>query len=658
VTAVRLRDVLLWTSVAVATCGVFGSLWSGDFPVTGDSWTIGLMAIGYCLLGWLVLSRQPTLRIGWLLLIGGAIQAWSLLATWWAWVSERESWPLGGFAAWVSVWLSPLQWPLLLVGPLVLFPAGRVRSPGWRPFLLVVAAIVGALALTTATVAAPVAVNEPTELLSGHARGDVAELALGLRTTARVVGAVATAVALGGVALAWQRSEGLRRRQYSIVLIGALVVVVNALVALALPRFSGERLESPEVLGALALMAISAAIAVAVVRYRLFNLEVLVNRTVLVVLVGTLLAALGMAALIGLLLLFIDWSDWTKGDVAVAAVVVIASGLIVFWAPRLSRRWFGRTASSATVVARFSGEHDGGGDAHTVLSRLAATVADELRLGSVEIGVEGVEPAHAGQAVGPTTSLPLEYQGRIVGKVIVSARPGERLAEVDLRTLGQVAHYVAVTAEAVRVGEDLRRAQRALQDAQAEERRRIRRDLHDGVGPTLASIHLRLLAHRRRLSDDLSVDDIVDQTSDAIREVRRIVEGLQPSVLEDFGLVPALQILAADTREASGIDVTIATDSDLSDIPAHIATTSYRVVAEGLANVVRHSQGSTCSIHLSQLDHHLNIAIEDNGRGFDTTTSAGMGLRSIANRAMAAGGDVWISSTAGVGTRIAVRLPA
>ncbi len=158
---------------------------------------------------------------------------------------------------------------------------------------------------------------------------------------------------------------------------------------------------------------------------------------------------------------------------------------------------------------------------------------------------------------------------------------------------------MAVTAEAVRVGEDLRRAQRALQDAQAEERRRIRRDLHDGVGPTLASIHLRLLAHRRRLPDELSVDDIVDQTSDAIREVRRIVEGLQPSVLEDFGLVPALQILAADTREASGIDVTIDTDSDLSDIPAHIATTSYRVVAEGLANVVRHSQGSTCSIHLT-----------------------------------------------------------
>ena len=76
-------------------------------------------------------------------------------------------------------------------------------------------------------------------------------------------------------------------------------------------------------------------------------------------------------------------------------------------------------------------------------------------------------------------------------------------------------------------------------------------------------------------------------------------------MLEDLGLVPALQILVADTRQASGIEVTINTDSDLADLPAHIATTSYRVVAEGLANVVRHSRGSACTIHLSRIDHQL-----------------------------------------------------
>ncbi len=255
--------------------------------------------------------------------------------------------------------------------------------------------------------------------------------------------------------------------------------------------------------------------------------------------------------------------------------------------------------------------------------------------------------------------MPLDYQGRDVGTVVVTGRPGERIAEADRRTLEQLGHYLAVTAEAIRVGEDLRDAQQALQDAYLEERRRVRLDLHDRIGPTLASIRLRLLSLKRRLPGEPSVDELIDQTADAIREVRRIVDGLQPSILEDLGLVPALQILVADTRQASGIDVTISTDADLSDLPAHISTTSYRVVAEGLANVVRHSKSSVCTIQLTRLADQLDIAIRDNGCGFDPTTSlTGMGLRSIASRASAAGGDVSISSTAGAGTTIAVRLPA
>jgi signal transduction histidine kinase len=371
-----------------------------------------------------------------------------------------------------------------------------------------------------------------------------------------------------------------------------------------------------------------------------------------------LLAAVYAAVLVGLALVLDDSTALSVPGVVAAGAVVIATAPVVSWATHTTRGWFGRAADSTSVAARFSGHVDTGGDAHAVVARLAATVRHELRLGSVEIAVVGVEPATAGRPDGPTSSIPLDYQGRRVGEVVITARPGERLAEPDQRTLEQVAHYLAVTAEAIRVGEDLRLAQRALRDAHVEERRRIRLDLHDGVGPTLAGIHLRLLAHRRRLPPGLSIDELVDQTSDAIREVRRIVDGLQPSVLEDLGLVPALQILVADTRQASGIDVTVSADSDLSNLPAHIATASYRVIAEGLANVVRHSRGSACTIRLSQIDHQLSIAIQDNGCGFDPSTPAGMGLRSIANRASAAGGDVSITSTTGIGTTIAVRLPA
>ena len=216
-----------------------------------------------------------------------------------------------------------------------------------------------------------------------------------------------------------------------------------------------------------------------------------------------------------------------------------------------------------------------------------------------------------------------------------------------------------MTAEAIRVGDDLRDAQQALQDAYLEERRRVRLDLHDGIGPTLASIRLRLLSlKRRRLPAELSVDDLVDQTADAIREVRRIVDGLQPSILEDLGLVPALQILVADTRQASGIDVTIDADADLSDLPAHISTTSYRVVAEGSGQ--RRASQQEQRLH-DPADPARRSARHRHPRRrlrLRSDVADGDGPALDRHRASAAGGDVSITSTAGAGTTIAVRLPA
>jgi two-component system, NarL family, sensor kinase len=663
VTTNRLRDALALTSVTVAVCATIGSLRSGNFPGSGDSWTLGAVAIGFAALGWLVVSRQPTLPIGWLLLGGGAVQAWSFLASWWALqglVGDPGSLPLVGPAAWLSLWMSPLPWPLVLVAPLVLFPDGRARSRRWRWFLVAVCAAVGALVVATAVVAFPVAVDRPIELvdIAGDSESTAAELALDLRALARWVAFGATIVALCGVAVAWRRSHGLERRQFTIVLIGVSVVIANGIVGAVIPAVSSQRVDGPESLGALAVLAISAAIAIAVVRYRLYNLDVLVNRTALVVLVGALLAAIYAVVLIGLALVLDDSTALSVPGVVAAGAVVIATAPVVTWATDATRGWFGRSADPTTVAERFSGQLDTEGDAHAVVERLAATVRDELRVGSVEIAIDGITPAAAGRPEGPTSSLSLDYQGRRVGEVVVAARAGERLAASDQRAIQQIGSYLAVAAEAIRVGEDLRQVQRALEEAHVEERRRVRLDLHDGVGLTLASSRLRLLALRHRLPAGLAVDDVVDQISDAIREIRRIVDGLQPSVLEDLGLLAALQILVADTREASGIEVTVGADSDLSDIPAHIATASYRVISEGLANVIRHSHGTACSIRLSRHDHRLNIAIRDNGRGFDPSTASGMGLRSIASRANATGGDASITSTTGVGTTIVVRLPA
>ena len=659
----RLRDALLWTSVVVGLAGAVAALSTTTIPGNGNEWILGVVAIGYSVLGWLVASRRPALPIGWCMLAAGSILGWSFLASWWAGhslLTDPGSLRLGSVAAWLTVSLSPLPWPLALVAPLVLFPNGRARTRRWRWFLIVVSSLVGLLALATAIVALPVAIDRPVELLDvpGIPGTGAAQWAIGMASAARLVGFGAAIVALGGVLVAARRTTGLERRQHNTVLIGALVTVITPIVGAAFWAVSsGPRLGVPSGFNTVALLAIPAAITVAVVRYRLFDLGILVSRSVLILLVGALLAAMYFAVLVVLTVVLDDSTDISVPTVLAAGAVVIATAPVVTWATRTTRRWFGRSADSTTVAARFSEGSDPDGDAHSVLHRLAVIVRDELRLGSIEITADGLEPVVAGRPDGPTYATPLDYQGRRVGQVVVTARPGERLAEPDHRALERISHYLAVTAEAIRVNDDLRAAQQALQNAYAEERRRVRLDLHDGIGPTLATIRLKLVAHRRRLPAELSIDDIVDQVSDTIREVRRIVEGLQPSVLEDLGLVPALQILVADTRRSSGIDIMIDAEPELPDIPAHIAATSYRVIAEGLANVIRHSSARTCTVHLAHPDHALRIDIRDDGCGFDPAAVKGMGLRSIATRVSAAGGQSRVTSTAGAGTTISLELP-
>ena len=336
-TSARLGNALLWSSIVVAVCGIVGSLQSEGFPGNGDSWTIGAVAIGYCVLGRLVVSRQPTLPIGWLLLAGGAVQAWSLLTSWWALqglVGDPGSLPLTGLAAWLAVWLAPLPWVLVLVAPLVLFPDGTARSPRWQLFLFAVAAVVGALVIATAIVALPVAVDDPLQLvdLPDISRGSTAELAIDLRAAARWVGFASTIVALGGVLLAWRQADGLRRRQYSTVLIGVAVVIVCSIIGAVVPAVSGQRVDGPEALDAVALLALATAIAVAVVRYRLYNLRVVISRTVLVVLVGVLLAAVYLAVLVVLAGLLDDSTGLSVPGVVAAGAVVLATAPVVSWA--------------------------------------------------------------------------------------------------------------------------------------------------------------------------------------------------------------------------------------------------------------------------------------------------------------------------------------
>ena len=657
-----IRHGLLGATVALGAAGAFGSLRTGDLPGNGDSWGVAAEFIGYALLGWAVSRRRAELPIGWLLLAGGSVGTATFLATWWAsqtLVNDPGSLPGGPFAAWLALWLSALPWSLVLAAPLVLFPTGRTRTRRWFWFATVFGAIIGILTTIAAVVSLPVAARHAVELLDapGTTGTPAAEFAIGLPAIARLITFVATLIALIGLAVARHGVHGDDRRPYTTVLVGAAVVVAWFIVDALVPVIFGQQHASPEAVGALLGLALPASIAIAVVRFQLYDLRTLVNRSVLVALTAIALSAVYLGVLTLLAAVVGDSTPLTVPGILAAGAVVAVSAPVAAVVTRMTRGWFGRGSPPAAMATRFAEQLLVDDDPLATARALAETMRAELRLGSIELVVEGLGSTKIGEPGGPVTHLELRYARRHVGEVLVTARQGEALGDADVRMLREIAGYVSIAAEAIRIGEDLRRAQHDLERAQSEERRRVRRDLHDDVGPTLASARLKLAAHRRQLPEGTTVDDIIDQLADAIRGVRRVVDGLQPSVLEDVGLVSALQILLTDLRQTTGMNITFDPPATVPDLPAATASTAYRVVAEALTNVLRHSGATLCTLRVDHDDGTLRIEVADNGHGFDTSMPAGMGLRNMADRAGLANGITTISSSPGSGTTVVLDVP-
>jgi two-component system, NarL family, sensor kinase len=378
-----------------------------------------------------------------------------------------------------------------------------------------------------------------------------------------------------------------------------------------------------------------------------------VNRTLIAVVVGATLTAAYLATLWIAGTLLDQTVSVTAANLLAAGAVAIICLPVVSATRRALSRWLGRRTTALTFAERL---REVSAD-HPALDELATMVARELRLGSVLLVVDGLDPAQVGAPDGPEHRFELRRGDTSVGTMVVCARRGESLATPDIRTLREIARFVAVAVDAIRLNEQLRSAQEALTRAHVEERRRVRRDLHDGLGPTLASIRMRLARRRYTVIDAPVLDEIFEQVTDAIREVRRIVDGLQPSVLEDLGLVPALQILVSDTRDATSLDIVFEATGLVPEPPADIATAAYRSVAEALANVARHSRATSCTVRLARTGRDLQVEVTDNGRGFRPGSARGMGLRSMQTRAAALGGTIDIASHLGEGTRVAVRLP-
>jgi signal transduction histidine kinase len=274
--------------------------------------------------------------------------------------------------------------------------------------------------------------------------------------------------------------------------------------------------------------------------------------------------------------------------------------------------------------------------------------------------------SESGTLDGRPGEIPLELHGEQVGTLSVAPRPGRGaggLGEADLRVLTTLAGPLASAAYALRLSGDLEASRRALLDAREEERRRLRRDLHDGLGPQLAGVVMGVDAVRSTLqrgdharAADLA-ETIAGQARTAVDDVRRLVSGLRPPVLDDLGLLGALRSSGPAAVEG-GPRVTITADGCLSDLPAAVEVAAYRISQEALTNAVRHADATAVEVLLRADPAAVTVRVSDDGRGFSARARRGVGVASMRERAEELGGWCTVSGGAdGRGTTVFAHLP-
>lgn len=420
--------------------------------------------------------------------------------------------------------------------------------------------------------------------------------------------------------------------------------------------------------GALIFLSIPLSIGIAILRYRLWDIDVIIKRTLVYGLLTACVIGIyvGIVGLLGMLF-------QAQGNLLVS---LLATGLIaVLFHPLrdrlqqgVNRLFYGQRDEPHAVLSRLSQRLEATLAANAVLPTIVETVAQALKLPYVAILFKEEDAftlaASYGKPLGEPFTLPLVYQGEAIGQLLLAPRtPGEALTPADLRLLHELARQAGLAAHAVRLASDLQHARERLVLAREEERRRLRRDLHDGIGPTLASLSQRLdtACHLVPRDPDAAVAELrtlKERVKSTIADIRRLVYALRPPVLDEFGLVSAIREHTLHGQGPTPLDMVIEAPDDLPPLPAAIEVAVYRIALEALTNVQRHAQAQHCLVRLKLTQTGIVcLDIEDDGCGLTREYHAGVGITSMRERAAELGGECTITSRQTGGTQVQVWLP-
>ena len=529
------------------------------------------------------------------------------------------------------------------------FPDGRFH-PRWTR--AVVAAEVALLVLARGSVAGPVTEAVFWALLLGLGGGVAAQVHRYRR-----------------VSTAEQRQQ----TRWVTLAMGAAAVcqllfpALEAVPALSRPGAGAALLDMASPAGiSLGFSLIPLALAVALLRSRLWGLSVVVNRTLVygTVTLALLAVYVGVAAAVGGVL---DGAGAAGGSLLAAAVVVLVVAPLRARTQRgVNRLMYGQRDEPYQVLSDLGQRVEATLAPHAVLQTVVEAVAAALKVPYVDIVLRRDAvldvAARTGSPSAELLELSLVHQHQPVGELRVAPRsPSEAFSPADRALLLDLARQAAAAVHAVRLTEELQQSRERLVTAREEERRRLRRDLHDGLGPALASMTLQaeaageLVPERPEVAVSI-LSDLVLQLQSSTADIRRLIYDLRPPALDDLGLLEALQLFVTRAQSRQ-LRLELELPAAVPPLSAAAEVAIYRIVQEAVVNVIRHAGAGLCTVSLRAQDGGVVVEVVDDGVGVGADVTEGVGLRSMRERTAELGGACSVSAAPGGGTRISVLLP-